>query len=198
MSEEIDINDIKADVPDKIEGDDVDWEAEAKKYHRIAKSRGKKIGQLETDYVSYKEKNPEKPKEQPQSQNKNSQSDQELLGEIERLTLRSERITADDEVELYNKWKSDTNRKADAILSNPIFQLELTKLRTDKSNAVASSGIKGGSGTSDAKSAAAYWIGKNELPTPENYPGSDRKTRMKIINEMKKAAKTDGKTFYNE
>ena len=69
-------------------------------------------------------------------------------------------IEAGEQEELFNKWKTDTNREADDIISNPIFQKELGELKTAKANLAATSDIKGEHGESGVKNTPDYWIAK--------------------------------------
>ena len=52
--------------------------------------------------------------------------------DIESLVLEVKGITADDEIELFGKWKKDTQRDTRSILNNGIFQSELKALRDKK------------------------------------------------------------------
>ena len=52
--------------------------------------------------------------------------------DIESLVLEVKGITADDEIQLFEKWKKDTQRDARSILNNGVFQSELKFLRDKK------------------------------------------------------------------
>ena len=84
----------------------------------------------------------------------------------------------------------------DELLKSKYFQTELEALRETKSNAEASSNIKGG-GTGDNKAVntAEYWIKKGTPPTREQVP--DRKTRAAIARGMM-ANEKDSKQFYSD
>lgn len=73
------------------DSEDTDWEAEAKKYHRIAKQRGKKLKEAEKVKAEKETK-----KEQPQEQDKALQLE-DPYGPVSRLWLKSEDITHPDD-----------------------------------------------------------------------------------------------------
>ncbi len=128
-------------------------------------------------------------------------SDEELLKRLDTMALKMAGITADDEVELYNKWKEDTGREADAIVGNKIFLAELTDLRTAKANAAATSNVKGESGTSGEKDAD-YYIARSTKDAEgnpifsEDLP-NDYKLRAAIVEKMISSSKSN-KQFYNQ
>lgn len=99
-----------------------------------------------------------------------------LRDRVEKLVLNQHGIKADDEKELFEKWKEDTGREADDILSNKIFQSELENLRTEKANLDATSNVKGETGASGVKNTPDYWIAKatkgndGKLMFPEETP----------------------------
>ena len=103
-------------------------------------------------------------------------SDEELLKRLDKLALKTSGINEADEVELFEKWKTDTGRDADSIVDNNIFKKELEDLRTAKANLKATSNIKGESGASGAKNEPDYWIAKatkgpdGKLLFPEEMP----------------------------
>ena len=83
-----------------------------------------------------------------------------------------------------------------ALVDDEDFKMKLERLRTQKSNEVATSNIRGGAGTSQAKNTTEYWMAKGTPPTPDQV--SDRKTRAKIAREMLANAESGGKKFYND
>lgn len=126
---------------------------------------------------------------QPQSNNS------DLLEKFDKLALKTEGITDDDEVELANKLKKETGKDMEDLLSSKYFQTELESLREGKANVAATSDVQGGSGASEAKMSPEYWLAKGEPPTKEDVP--DRKTRAKIARAFMANAKSS-KTFYND
>src|SRR3989338_2335356 len=87
-------------------------------------------------------------------------SDDKLLERLDKMAKKMANIEAGEQEELFNKWKTDTNREADDIISNPIFQKELGELKTAKANLAATSNIKGEHGESGVKNTPDYWIAK--------------------------------------
>jgi len=83
-----------------------------------------------------------------------------LLERLDKMALQFAGITEEDEVELFNKWKTETGREADNIVGNSIFKQELEGLKTAKANQKATSDIKGEHGESGVKNTPDYWIAK--------------------------------------
>ena len=141
-------------------------------------------------------KTPEKPKEA------SVKSDEEVMKRLKNMALRVSGITADDEVELFDKWEKDTGRDADSILGNKIFLSELQDLRTTRANAAAAD-VKGGDGKgSGTKDDPAYWLSKatknseGELMFPDDMP-KDKKLHAAIIEKMVASTKDD-RRFYSD
>ena len=119
------------------------------------------------------------------------------------MALKMANITADDEVELYNKWRDRTKFEAEEILKDDIFQAQLEKIRTTKANATAAD-VKGGSGGGDTglKSDPDYWIAKatknseGKMMFPEDLP-NDFKLRAAIIEKIGASTKSNAQ-FYNQ
>lgn len=199
MPEEIDTNDAETELPEIEDGDSTDWEAEAKKYHRIASQRGKKLGELDKlrgEYDEYKKSHPDTPKEQPLKQDKGQQSDPELLTRITGLALQVAGITREKEVELFNRWKQDTGRKDEEIIQSTIFQAELKKVRDDESNASATANIKGGGQGASSNADPDHWTALGRPPTRQEVP--NRKEYAAIIRKFAENARTGGKKYWNE
>lgn len=135
------------------------------------------------------------------SKAKSDKSDEELLKRLDTMALKMAGIIADDEKELFEKWKVDTGREADSITENKIFQAELADLRTTKANAVATGNLKGDGTVSGEKSDPAYWLAKatkgsdGELMFHDDTP-KDFKLRAAMIDKMVESTKSD-KQFYN-
>lgn len=115
----------------------------------------------------------------------------EATGETEdttKLLLEVKGITEDDEQELFQKWKNDTNRKPREILNNKIFQAELKELRSEKATKAAipaSNGRGGGGGAQNIDALTAKFEQTGELP-------KDFETKAKIIERV--AAKENSST----
>ena len=194
---EIDIKDedLKEEdfSPEELEAENVDWKAKAQELKGIAKRRATQLKKAKEKFGEYQTKLSEaKP---PVKIEEKKPADSELLARIDELALQVAGISEDGEVELYNKWKTETSRDAKSIVNNSIFKAELQKLRDDKANEIAASNIKGGGGKGGTKDTPEYWMSKGEPPTPEQVP--DRKTRAKIIRAMMNQPKGGGR-FYNE
>lgn len=168
-------------------------------YNRKLFARAKEVEGFKQDeegnWIKEIEKKPKTDKEP-------VKSDEEVMKRLETMALKMAGLIADDEVELYNKWKEQTGREADSILENKIFQAELADVRTAKANAVATSDIKGESGKSDAKSTPEYWIAKSTKDSegnpvfPEDLP-NDFNLRAAIVEKMLGSSK-DKREFYNQ
>ena len=117
-------------------------------------------------------------------------------GLIKKTFLRAAGISDAEEVELAlstaKKWGMDV----DKLVDDEDWKEKLDKFRTKKSNELASSNIRGGQGSIQAKLTPEYWQAKGIPPSPADVP--DRKTRAKIIRTMMASATTDGKKFYND
>ena len=137
------------------------------------------------------------PKDKKKPEKKTDKTDDsELLQRLDKMSLRSSKITDEDEVELANNFKKRTGLEMDEVIDDDIFIDRLEKLREEKANKVATSNIKGGAGESKVKDSPEYWEAKGTRPTREDIP--DRKTRVKIIRALMKNAKTGGKQFHND
>lgn len=140
--------------------------------------------------IEKKEPTETKPKETPKKQDESV-----LLEKFDKLALKTEGITSEDEVELANKLRDETGKSMEDLLDSKYFKSELESLRENKTNEEATKDVKGGSGTSEAKSKPEYWIAKGTRPTKEEVP--DRKTRVTILRAMMASSKSN-KMFYND
>lgn len=138
----------------------------------------------------------------PKADDKPVKSDETLLKRLDNMALKMAGITADDEVELYNKWKESTGREADEIVGNKIFLAELADIRTAKANATATADIKGEGAISGEKDTPEYWLSKTTKDAegnpvfPDDLP-NDFRLRAAIVEKM--VASTKGnKQFYNQ
>ena len=117
-------------------------------------------------------------------------------GLLQKGYLRMSGITAEDEVELALSTAKKWGVEVDKLIDDEDFQVKLKKVRDAKTNATATQGIKGETGSSQAKNTTEYWKAKGTPPTPADVP--DRKLRQKIVSEMTNSARNKGTKFYNE
>ena len=138
----------------------------------------------------------------PKSEKEPVKSDEELLQRLDKLALKSVGISEKEEIELVEKWKTDTGRTVDDITENSIFKKELEELRTAKANQTATSNLKGEPGDSGAKNTADYWIAKatkgqdGKLMFPEELP-ADTKLRAAIVDKLTASQSQKDFKFYN-
>ena len=190
---------LDEDFSEIQESDDTDWKEES------FKLREKAIRQRESTKAlreSLKEKDA-KIAELSKTEKKAEKSDEELSKRLDKLALKAAGINEADEVELLEKWKTDTGRDADSIVDNNIFKKELEDIRTAKANLKATSDIKGEQGISGAKNEPDYWIAKatkgpdGNLLFPEEMP---KELYTKVLAKL--AASSGGNSeelkFYNK
>lgn len=126
---------------------------------------------------------------------KKTQNIEEEFGLLQKTFLRSAGITDGEEIELAQKIQERTGMGWDELVEDDYFQSRLEKHRDSKANLEATSGVKGGSGSGNAKESVEYWIKKGVPPSREEVPS--RKTRAQIARAFLDAQK-HSKTFYNE
>ena len=149
------------------------------------------LGSLKRELKDLKKSSKEEPKESQKSE------ENALLQKIERMSLRQAGITHTDDIELAQKTAKKWGMDIDEVLDDEDFKAKLERQQTSRSNAEATSNIKGGGGkTSDAKNSPEYWIKKGVPPSRTDVP--DRKTRVGIVRAMMKNASSNGKVFYND
>ena len=148
------------------------------------------LGSLKRELKDLK-KSKEEDKETPQE----TKSDDVLLQKIERMSLRQAGIDHSDDIELARNTAKKWNVDIDEVLADEDFKVKLERQQTARANVQATSGVKGGVGTAQAKNTPEYWVAKGTPPSPSDVP--DRKTRAKIVRAMMASAK-DTKKFYNE
>lgn len=119
-----------------------------------------------------------------------------LMERIEKMSLRQAGITHQDDIDLARTTAKKWGVDVDEVLADEDFKVKLERQQTNRNNLLATSNIKGGAGTSQAKNTPEYWIAKGVPPTAKDVP--DRKTRATIARAMMKNASTSGKTFYND
>ncbi len=138
-----------------------------------------------------------KPKEESKETVQTKTDENQLLAKIERMSLRQAGITDPEDIKLAQdtaqKWKMDI----DDVLADDDFKAKLERQQTNRANVQATSKVKGGSGGTQAKNTAEYWIAKGQPPTPADIP--DKTTRQKVVQAVIKAVKQgDNKKFYND
>lgn len=121
--------------------------------------------------------------------------DSRLFDRIEKMALKTANISHEDDVALAKSTAKKWNMDLEDVLTDPDFKMKLERQQTERDNLVATSKIKGGAGTSQAKSTPEYWIAKGVPPTATDVP--DRKTRATIARAMMSSAK-NSKKFYND
>jgi hypothetical protein len=149
------------------------------------------LGSLKRELKDYK-KSKETTKETPE---KTTTDESKLAEKVEKMALRQAGISHPEDIELARKtakkWKVDI----DDVLGDEDFKVKLEKQQTSRANVEATSGVKGGAGTSGAKFTKEYWIAKGHPPTPAEVP--DRKLRASITRSMMESSKSS-KKFYND
>lgn len=133
-----------------------------------------------------------KPKEEPKETS--SQPDA-VLQKLERIALRTAGITHAEDVELARKTAKKWGVDIDEVIADEDFKVKLEKQQSARANVEATSEVKGGAGSSNAKENPAFWIAKGVPPTASDVP--DKKTRVAITRAMMASAKS-GKKFYND
>lgn len=118
-----------------------------------------------------------------------------LLDRIEKMSLNQANITHDDDVALAKNTAKKWGMDLEDVLKDDDFKVKLERQQTSRNNLQATSKIRGGAGTSQAKNTPEYWIAKGTPPSASDVP--DRKVRANIARAMMSSAK-GGKKFYND
>lgn len=134
-----------------------------------------------------------KPKEE--TREEGSKTDNSSVELLQKAFLRSAQITDRDEVDLALSTAKKWGVSIDELVDDEDFKTKLDKLRTQKANELATSGVRGDGSSSNAKNSPDYWVAKGVPPTAQDVP--DRKTRAKIARAMMDSAKSS-KKFYND
>ena len=135
-----------------------------------------------------------KTKDTPSNQTK---PDDALLQKMERFSLRQAGVDHQDDIDLAKATAKKWNVDIEEVLADEDFKSKLERQRTVRSNADATSNVRGGGATSNqAKNSPEYWLAKGAPPSAAEVP--DRKVRAKIAREFMAKAGTSGKTFYND
>lgn len=122
-------------------------------------------------------------------------SDNKSLERLEKLAFKMANIDHEDDIDLARRTAKKWNMDVEDVLNDEDFKVKLEKQQNQRSNTLATSGIKGSGSQSQAKLNPEYWIAKGVPPTPNDIP--DRQTRSKIVQSMISHSKV-GKKFYNE
>ena len=182
-------------VDENNEGEGTEGEVVTLKREEYAKLN-ETLGSLKRDLKDLKKEKEETPEK--------TKPDEALLKRLDNLALKTSGISEADERELFEKWKTETGREADAIIDNSIFKKELEDLRTAKANLKATSDIKGEGGEgSVARNTPEYWIAKatkgtdGKLMFPEETPPA---LFSKIVTKMgeKEPGRSQKLQFYNQ
>lgn len=118
-----------------------------------------------------------------------------LLQKLERMSLRQANVTHEDDVKLARDTAKKWGVDIDEVLSDEDFKVKLGRQQAGRDNVQATSGVKGGAGSSQAKNTPEYWIAKGTPPSRADVP--DLKVRAKIVRAMM-ANNKSGKKFYND
>lgn len=118
-----------------------------------------------------------------------------LVAKLEKLALKTAGISHPEDMELARKTAKKWGVDIDEVITDEDFKVKLEKQQTSRANVEATSGVKGGAGSSNAKQSAAYWVAKGVPPTVADVP--DRKTRATIVRAFMDSSKSS-KKFYND
>lgn len=164
---------------------------------KLSKQEYDELQKIKTEHGSFKRELKDLKKSQESKKDETpEQTKPEDSALLKKAFLRSSGITDKEEQDLALETAKKWGVEVDALVDDEDWQAKLSKHRTAKSNALATSGIKAGAGTSGAKNTTEYWKAKGTPPTPEDVP--DRKTRQKIVREMLASSGNKGTSFYNE
>ncbi|MDO8094404.1 MAG: hypothetical protein Q6360_13080 [Candidatus Brocadiales bacterium] len=117
------------------------------------------------------------------------------FGLLQKSYLRSAGIVDEEEVELAREIQEKTGMEWDKLPDDDYFQSRLKKFRQSRENVFATTNIKGGAESSEAKSKPEYWLAKGVPPMPNQVP--NRKLRANIARAFLANAKI-GKKFYDD
>lgn len=136
-----------------------------------------------------------KPKEETVKETSTQSDNNPLLERIEKMAIRQAGITEQEDIDLARNTAKKWGVDIDEVLTDPDFQAKLQRQQDARANSIATSGIKGGAGTSQAKNTPEYWIAKGTPPSASDVP--DRKTRVKIARAFMDSSK-NSKKFYSD
>ena len=115
---------------------------------------------------------------------------------LQKSYLRAAGITHAEDVALALDTAKKWGVEVDALVDDEDFKVKLEKAQTKRSNEAATSNVKGGQGTTQAKNTLEYWVAKGTPPSPADIPNN--KTRQAIVVAMMKQGTGSGKVFYND
>lgn len=162
----------------------------------IAKADYDKLNQT-LGSLKKENKDLKKPKDPVETSTSNQKEDNALLQKLERLSLRQAGIDHPEDIELARKTAEKWGVDIDDVLADEDFKVKLERQQTNRANVAATSNVKGGAGTTQAKNTPEYWIAKGVPPSATDVP--DKATRMKIARQMfTKLGNNNGKKFYND
>lgn len=185
---ESEVIDTKSDTVESDEGTDEKVSIFKKEYDTLNQTLGSLKREIK-DLRKAKDDSGETTKKSSKS------DDNPLIEKLEKVSLRQAGITHQDDIELARNTAKKWGIDIDEVVNDEDFKVKLERQQTNRDNALATSKIKGGSGSSQAKFTPEYWIAKGMPPTPTDVP--DRKTRAKITRAMM-TNKDSGSKFYNE
>lgn len=139
-----------------------------------------------------------KPKDEPKEDTSktNAKPDENrLLAELEEMALDNANISHIDDVELAKSTAKKWGVSLRNVLKDEDFKVKLARQQTGRDNLAATSRIKGGAGSSQAKNTPEYWIAKGAAPTPTDIP--NLKDRAKVVRALM-ANEKSSKKFYND
>lgn len=136
-----------------------------------------------------------KPKEETVKETSTQSDNNPLLERIEKMAIRQAGITEQEDIDLARNTAKKWGVDIDEVLTDPDFQAKLQRQQDARANPIATSNIKGGAGTSQAKNTPEYWIAKGTPPSASDVP--DRKTRVKIARAFMDSSK-NSKKFYSD
>lgn len=193
----VEVEENLSDLPE-----DTDWKAKAEELNKKRTEDGIKQRErtkiLKEEHLA-KVEELNKPK-QPESKKTKEEKTTDDFGLLEQTYLNSEGIKEDDEVEFVKeqlKKARYTKEELPLLFKNEYFQAELEKLRTTKSNQVATSDVKGDGGAASKVKDADYYASLND---PSKLPEKKRgnvKIRAEIARKLVKNSENK-KMFYNE
>jgi hypothetical protein len=173
-TDEVEVIDDVVEVLDDEGKDTTDWKAEAEKYKGIAQRQKTKLEKAKEAKPEHKEAKPTN----------------EGLDRVDKLFLRSEKITSKDEIELVETMMKETGKSVEEIFDTRYFQSELKALREDKATKEATpSGTKRSGGQS--QSEVDYWVAKGELP-------KDFELSQKVVEAKRNKFKSGQKMFSDD
>lgn len=126
---------------------------------------------------------------------KTKAGESDMAAKLEKVVLRSAGITHPDDVALAQKTAKKWGVDIDEVIGDEDFKAKLERQQGARANVEATSGVKGGSGSGQAKSDPAYWLAKGVPPTAADVP--DRKARAKIVRSFMDSSRS-GKKFHND